>query len=271
MLDDTHSDEDRVTNISSFTWADYESIDSPVTHITALELYRDSVVRPSLKILDTKIDELQRCDQVSADFELLDYAPLFQSTVEGYLLAVQSMWERGLRGMLVNRAKQLSKPERYIGALQRAKWNDNTQSDLHLCFEELLGLSLKAFDSYGDIEILQIIGNALRHGDGASARKLHERCPSLWSNWLAPGTEIELGPFRVSIPPDAPKHPKFADITLTQSVLEQLMQSLIWFWEDLEHIRCNSFRQKHTSVVEKLDLWKMARLARPGNRVWNPS
>lgn len=261
--------ENHATDISTFTWTEHESIGSPTSHIIALELYRDSVVRPSLNALSEKIDELHRSDEDSADFELLDYAPLFQSTVEGYLLAIQSMWERGLRSMLISRAKRISRGETYVGALQRANWSGGRQPDLLHYFRELVGLSLQTFDSFGDIDILQIFGNVLRHGDGPSAQKLHERCPSLWWNWLGPNARIDVGPISITIPADVPKHPNFADITLPEAVLEQMMQSVIWFWEDIEHIRCNSFKRKHTSVVEKLDRWKLERLDRPKKRVWN--
>jgi hypothetical protein len=131
-------------------------------------------------------------------------------------------------------------------------------------------LPLQSFNTYSDLDLLHVFGNALRHGDGPAAQKLHERCPSLWWNWLAPNTHIAAGSFSIIVPADAPKHPNFADITLPEAVLEQMMQSVIWFWEDIEHIRCNSFKRKHTSVVEKIDRWRLERLDRPGKRVWNP-
>jgi hypothetical protein len=259
-----------IADTNTFTWADYEPVGFPTCHITALELYRDNVAHSSLKVLSDKIDELQKCDDAVALFALHDYEPMYQSTVEGYLLIVQSMWERGLRGMLNGRAKQLSKGDSYIGLLHQASWSGKKQPDLHHYFYELMGLPLRSFDSYDDLDLLQMFGNVLRHGDGHAARKLHRRCPSLWLN-LGPGAySAAREPFSAKFSSGSLKYPSVADITLPAIVFEQMVQSVVWFWEDIEYIRCNSFKRKHPSVVKKLDQHRLDRLNRSGKRVWNP-
>jgi len=261
---------DHVPQIDTLVVDDHEALGAATAHIGALVLYRDSVVRPSLGALSDKIDELQRDEDARAEFELLDYEPMYQSTVEGYLLAVQSMWERGLRGLLINRAKRLSKGVDYAMLLQRATWMDAKKPDLHDYFHELIGLPLKSFYSHADLDLLQLLGSALRHGNGQASRKLHEKCPSLWTHWLAPGTRMEVGTVRIEIPANAPKHPDFELITLPLAVLEQMIQSVIWFWEDIEYIRCNSFKRKHATVVASLRQQVLDRPYRSAKRVWSP-
>lgn len=261
---------DHAPQIDTFVLDDHEALGAATGHVGALALYSDSVVRPSLRALSDKIDELQRSDDDRAEFELLDYEPMYQSTVEGYLLAVQSMWERGLRGLLINRAKRLSKGADYATLLQRANWADVKRPDLHGYFQELIGLPLMSFYSHADLDLLQLLGSALRHGNGQASRKLHEKCPSLWVHWLAPGTRIEVGTLRLEMPADAPKHPDFELITLSSAVLEQMIQSVVWFWEDIEYIRCNSFKRKHATVVASLQQQMLERPNRPAKRVWSP-
>lgn len=77
------------------------------------------------------------------------------------------------------------------------------------------------------------------------------------------------GPFRIVASQDGPKNPPFDSITLPECLLEQMIQSVIWFWEDIEHMRCNSFKRKHRSVVAKISTWQASRAYRDGSRVWH--
>jgi len=255
-------------DITNYAWLDHDSIGLPDSHLESLKLFRERVVHPSLQALDAEITKLQGSNDPAAVFFSDDYAALFQTTIEGYLIAVQSMWERGLRAMLIRRAKKLAQtPEPQ--ALERATWGGRSPS-LQDHFVKLMGVPLHAFDSYPDLDFLQNLGNAIRHGDGAAARKVHQLCPKLWFNWIAPGKEIVAGPFRVIVPHDGPKNPPFGLITLPESVLEQMIQSVMWFWEDIENMRCNSFKHKHHSVVAKISAWHVSRLHRHSLRVWHP-
>ena len=131
-------------------------------------------------------------------------------------------------------------------------------------------MPITAFDVYADLDLLQNLGNAIRHGDGTSSQKVYQMCPGLWQQWLPPGSVIEGGPFTVRVPLDAPAFPAFEAISLPQKLLEQLVQSVIWFWDDIEHMRCNSFSRKHPTVERKLEEWKVARKQRSSNRIWTP-
>lgn len=257
-------------DVTTYCWIDHDSIGSPGSHVQALELFRDSVVQPSLAVLDTEIQKLRQSEDPAADFFVDDYAELFQTTVEGYLIAVQSMWERGLRALLIERERKTS-PEPKVSNLERATWNGRRAPTLQDHFRHLMGIPIQAFDSFPDLDLLQSLASAIRHGDGDAARKVHQLCPNLWFNWLDPGEEIISGPFRIAGASDGQKYPPFESITLPQAVLEQMIQSVLWFWEDLEHMRCNSFKNKHHSVVAKLSTWCTDRSVRQNLRKWHPT
>ena len=262
-MDHSHCD------ITTHVWSDHESIGFPNSHLESLKLFRDSVVQPSLHALDAEIEKLQESTDPAAGFFIDDYAALFQTTVEGYLIAVQSMWERGLRALLIQREKALS-PNRQTKTLEYATWSGKKAPNLQDHFVRLMGISLQAFDSYTDLDFLQNLANAIRHGDGDAARKVHQLCPKLWFNWIDPGEEMVAGPFRIGASLDGPKYPTFDSITLPEAVLKQMIQSVLWFWEDLENMRCNSFESKHHSVVAKLADWHACRPHRQDSRMWHP-
>ncbi|AYQ26575.1 MULTISPECIES: hypothetical protein [unclassified Polaromonas] len=271
MDDATRSGKSSDVDISTYAWLDHDSLDFPGAHVRALELFRDSVVRTSLLAVDREIDDNTQSEDEGAVFFESDLAELHHATVQGYLLTVQAMWERGLRRLLVTREKQLCGAE-CVGLLYKATWSKHAGTKgLQWHFERLLGLPMEAFDSYGDLDLLQNLGNAVRHGDGGSAKRVHELAPSLWWNWFPPGESYKAGPFEINIPTDWPKHPSFDKVTLSQAVLEQMIQSVLDFWEDLENVRCNSFRRKHDSVERRLAAWPNERALRRSTRVWTPS
>lgn len=255
-------------DITSYAWLEHISVGSPTEHIHSLTLFRDRVVQPSLFALDAELESLKKSDDPSAPFLVDDFAELFQRTVEGYLVAVQSMWERGLRGMLILREKRLCQGV-HSKRLERVTWGGKSEN-LQNHFQRLMGVPLDAFDSYPDLDLLHSLGSAIRHGDGNAARRVHELCPSLWLDWLRPGDEVVAGPWRITVPRDSPKNPSFESIALPQVVLKQMIQAVLWFWDDIENMRCTSFRRKHPSVMKKLAAWGADRLQRADRRLWSP-
>lgn len=256
-------------DIYQFALLHHESLEFPDSHARSLQLFKNTVVHPSLQTLSSAIEANNRDEDPAAVFLEDDLANLFQATVESYLLAVQSMWERGLRDLLVTREKRL-KTGIKIADLQRANWSGKVDS-LQMRFKVLIGIPLTAFDSYADLDFLQHLGNAIRHGDGSSAEKIHILAPSLWFNWLGPGEVLHAGPYTIVVPKDAPKHPSFNKVTLEQRLLEQMIQSVTNFWQDLEYIRCNSFRSKSDSTIRHMEKWIAERSTRQTARFWSQS
>lgn len=247
-------------DIDCYILLDHESLGFPGSHARALQLFRDSVVRSSLHELEREIEENDRSDDPVSVFYESDLVDVFQASIESYLLAVQSMWERGLRKLLISREKVLLGKDG-VSALQRATWSSGTKS-LQFHFERLIGFPMTVFGSYGDLDLLQNLGNAIRHGDGPSAERVYRLAPSLWWNWIAPNETLQAGPFTVKGSDSAPPHPPFDAVSLGKSVLEQMMQSVYDFWQDLEYLRCNSFRNKHESTLRQMSTWTEERRCR---------
>lgn len=245
---------------------DSDAIGLVITQVYMLELYTDSVIRPSLAALDRRLEECDTSDDEGAVFMHADLADIYQSTVEGYLLTLQSMWERGLRRMLVSCDQKLSAGQNK-NAIQKAHWAADAKG-LQAHFARLLSFPISDMHAYRDLDILQNLGNAIRHGDGTSAKRVHELAPNLWVQWLAPGTVIEIGPITHTVSLSAPAHPSFEAITLEVAVLEQMILAVLDFWMDLECLRCHSFRDIHPSTVRQLEVWEQEREARRASRHW---
>lgn len=247
-------------DIATYAWLHVDTLGSPSADAHCLSLFRDEVVRPSLRALETELSRLQASDEPRDVFLHDAFADLFQSTVAGYLLAVQSMWERGLRRLLIERdARLLKGANRKM--IEKAKWGEK-KSGIEVHVERLLGMPIQAFDSFADLDLLQNLGNAVRHGDGDAAKKVHKLCPTLWTHWFPPGTTFRAGPFEITVPAHAAASPSFESVTLTQALLERSVQSVLWFWDDLEGVRLNSIRSPSPGVVQKLVEWKMERASR---------
>jgi hypothetical protein len=254
--------------LEDLRWAGVDVALSATNHINTIQMYRDELVRPSLWALDQKIEAMSNSDEPADVFGREDFTELRQSTIEGFLLTTQSIWERGLRGLMVDAACQKSETPKKIEAIKSARWAVKDGIQAH--FQALFNTSLDLFGCPSDLQVLQEMGNALRHGDGRSAERLHELCPSLWTHWLPPGTVIMAGSSEYHVSIYAPRHPSFNDITLQNSVLEQMMLTVLWFWEDVEFVRCNSFARKAASVVTHLEEMRKNRKNRHRQRFWTP-
>lgn len=256
-------------DITSYHWLDHESVGYSFLPDQSLLLFRDSIIRPSLKTLDQEITTLQASNDVGASFLADDLAAIFQTTVEGYTLTIQSILERSIRGMLIKREKKLCKGDAVL-EIEKSTWGGKRQS-LQSHFERLMGIPINSFDTFDDLNFLQNLANALKHGDGDSAREVYKTAPSLWPFWLKPGYSFTAGNFSVTVPDDAPNHPPLSSISLSEEVLEQMVMSAIWFWEDIDNIRCNSFVHTTPDVEQKIARWKEERRHRRSKRVWTPS
>lgn len=251
-------------DLESLRWHDVDVALNATMNMQALNLYRDEVVRPALATLDGRHAEARAKDDPGTVFWECMLEDTHALSVEGFLLTVQSLFERGLRRMMVAAAHQRGGD---VKRIRKALWRSEQTVDVQQLFEGLFGAPLSLFGPHQDLELLQVLGNALRHGDGASAERLHKLVPSLWHHWLPPGTVIPGVGFQV--PETAPRHPSFDNITLPVAFLEQMIQSVLWFWEDVEFVRCNSFSSTHSSTVRFLDELREKRSQRASLRVWS--
>jgi len=186
-----------------------------------MRLYLESSVTPALDAIDDRLDELLRTDEPAAVFQVADVMALRNSPIQAFALSVQSQWERQLRGFLKDCASEFNHSAVFVEALEKANW-----AELLKRFQELRGLPLQAFDSFPDLDLLRLLGNACRHGDGNSARMLYERYPELWPNWPPALSADWAGPAL----PNVSNHPPFSQVCLSRSRLVRLTDAVIWFW-----------------------------------------
>lgn len=241
----------------------YHGLDLP-----SFATFRSEVMFPAVDALDHKIDSLRDSkEEVERTFAADHYGDLRQSTIEAFLLAIQSMHERALRGLMLGMAGRKSWPSGKIHQIQRCSL-DGKGPNLHRFFQELFDAPMEWFGVHADLQFLHLLGNALRHGNGDSAIKIHQFAPSLWITWLPPGSSI--AGLR-TVPPDAPRHPAFDTITLPRVLLEQMMMAVTAFWEDIEFVRCNSFSSKSEGVDKHMNELRRKRARRSSERAWTPS
>jgi len=223
--------------MAPFRWQNCYADVAASQHDKTIKSYLDEVIVPALSSLDRRIEELGRSEEPWAVFEQSDVKDVLRETKIAFALAVQSIWERQLRSYLMGCARELH-PELLGRKVERADW-----TGLRKLFEQLRGIELDAFPSFRALDTLQLLGNACRHGDGASAEELTRRCPDLWR-------PIPPMPFD-----DAPLEVNFRTVSMMEVSVERLrgfVEAIGEFWQDAEYIYNESIDSKHPSLVATL-------------------
>lgn len=229
-------------SIEDHRWTNnYLTFTGGVVHALRVRAYYKEVIQPALITLDAQISTWQNSNDDGAPFAADDARQLRRATIEAFCLALQSIWERQLRGYLQT-CDPLGQSE---VDWQRALWND-----LQDAFFRLRGIRMEAFDSFQVLDLLQLVGNACRHGDGRSARALFERSPEFWPIWeklveaswaMSNGQEPLLGP--------AP----FSMVEFPAMFLQQATDAIAWFWEDVEYIYLASIARPTPEVPRLME------------------
>lgn len=250
----------KLVDITKHFIPDLEEYFFPERNAAALALYWDSIVVPALTTLNAELDRTRRSKD-SLDWFFIDpVADLHKATLGGFLLAVQSMWEREVRALLTKREIKLHGGAQ-VRDIQRGPWEILQQH-----FERLLGLPLRSFDSFNDLLILQNVANALRHGKGSASTWVQHHHPELAViTELVDGTE-NAQPGQIGTPEDR----LGPALVLREQVLHQMIDAVRWFWLDMECIRIHSFSAKSHHVELKLADWPNVRASRAAARVWTP-
>lgn len=238
-----------ITDITKHNVVEHEALGRASFHIFALQDFGDQVVYPSIAAISEKLECFSKSSDDIALFMLDDLEALREHAVQGFMIAVQSMWERGLRAMLCTCESKLFNGAS-LSAIKNARWNED-KGGVRDHFHRLIGIEMSSLTSYDDLNFLSLLANVIRHGDGHSAKRLFELCPSLWPNAL------DYAPVRFS-----------SEIKIPTNALQQMIKSVIWFWEDIENIRCNSFQRKSPATETKLSNWRSAIDQRNSERVW---
>ncbi|RCS30580.1 hypothetical protein DEO45_07115 [Rhodanobacter denitrificans] len=229
-------------SIEDHRWTNnYLTITGGVIHALRVRAYYKEVIQPALTTLDAQIGTWESSNEDGALFAADDARQLKRATIEAFCLALQSIWERQLRGYL-----QTCDPFGQSDVdLQRATWDV-----LQDAFFRLRVIRMDAFDSFPVLDLLQLVGNACRHGDGPAARTLFERSPEFWpiweklveASWAMPdGREPLVGP--------AP----FGMVEFPAVFLQQATEAIAWFWEDVEYIYLASIARPTPEVPRLME------------------
>ncbi|MBY3397143.1 hypothetical protein HFN88_31355 [Rhizobium laguerreae] len=155
-----------------FRWRNCYADVQTYRHARTIQTYFDDVIIPALDTLDCKTEELEQRGGAWATFAKPDMQDVIRETKLAFSLAIQSIWERKLRGYIAGCARELYPVEDLQIRIERADWEG-----LQKYFAKLRGIELRDFPSFMILDILQHLGNAARHGDGKSAGRLVEQCP----------------------------------------------------------------------------------------------
>jgi hypothetical protein len=214
------------------------------------QAFLKDVVEPSFQALDAQINEWSRSDDSGAPFARADVEELLHAATMAFCLSIQSTWERQIRTYLRGCAEQL-KPNSALGKkAMKEPWDG-----LDSLFVDLRGISLRKFEAYQDLDLLQLLGNACCHGDGHAARTLWHRCPDLWQHRVAPspfGDDTEVA-----------EEPKSIEaVVIPRDLVRRFVNAITSFWDEAEYIYLESIERKHKSVEAKLVTMRRERAVR---------
>lgn len=235
--------------MTPFRWKNCHADVAAARHDLTIRAFLDDVIRPAIRTLEARIVELGRSDDPGDAFEQSDIEVMLAETKKAFSLSVQSIWERQLRAYLGGCGEELRPGEGFGAKVAKANWPG-------LCdlFRELRGLPLEDFPSFGELDTLQHLGNACRHGDGASGAELARRCPDWWPTYTPMPDEFETS---------GPPAPTVAAMDVPEDRIAGFVEAVATFWTDAGYIYNESIERKHPSLE--------ARLARErAERSWAP-
>ena len=215
-----------------------------------------NVVEPALASLDADIERWAAETEGGAPFAHQDAKELLRSTTEAFCLAIHSLFERQIRRWLAGCVYALAHSKDRIERAQGGNLNA-----MNVLLNEVRGVPLSRFDGYADLQRLQLLANACRHGDGDSANRLYKRHPELWPDWppapmMLPG---QAEPYVYTGPPT------FDRIVVPRQWLRDFVGAIAGFWEDVEIIHCNSLPDPNPSAGHRLAVLHRARAERASN------
>lgn len=236
-------------NEEPFRWQNCYADVAASQHDRIVLNYFADVIKPSIAALDAKIAEYAASDDPVAMFYESDVKDVRHETLLAFALALQSIWERQLRNYLAGCARHLPMPSVTPNMVAKANWEK-----LREHFKAMRGISLELFPSFPELDVLQLLGNACRHGEGPSAALLWIRRPALWP----PRVQF---PFEGMTEDNSPQSPEQIDLTVTD--LEGFANAIAAFWNDATYIYNESLASKHSSLEETL-------VRERATRTWTP-
>lgn len=205
------------------------------------------VVNPSLDALDAQVDEWGKSDDPASEFIISDLGELIYKTRMAFCLSIQSLWEQQIRTYLSGCQQELGinpfpvSNRRGANSVQAVYWGD----ELNTVFEKLRSITLPSFASYKSLDLLMLVGNVCRHGDGSSSARLWSIRPDLWPDYHDPDNEFLRSTLTDQAPP-------VHSMQIPREMLEDFVDNICLFWEDTNYIYEESIERKHPSLEARL-------------------
>lgn len=193
------------------------------------------VIHPALDALDNEILKWKGSEDPVSHFMIADLTELVEKTRMAFWLSIQSLWERQIRTYLSGCHQELKID---LSSASKRKGPDVAHSvlwgdELNAVFECLRDIALPSFESYPKLNLLQLVGNVCRHGDGPSSRQLWKDHPELWPTY-GPDERFHDASEQLRPPP--------ADtMKISRDLLTSFVEAIDLFWDDTEFI----YKRKH--------------------------
>jgi hypothetical protein len=225
--------------MTPFRWANCYADIGTGKHGLTIRDYFAEVIVPSLRRIEERIDTLGRSEDAGDVFAQRDMEDMLQETKLAFCLSLQSIWERQLRTYLQGCARELEPGADLNTRIANARWDG-----LQKLFRRLRGIDLERFPSFERLDFLHHLGNACRHGEGASLAELGRRAPHFWS---------PVPPLPEPFDP-APEIPRSLTLmNVPEQDMRGLVEAVAQFWEDTGYIYNESLRSKDPYLVARLE------------------
>lgn len=230
-----------------FTWKNCRADVYNYRYGAIAEEFLTLVVNPSLDALDAQVAGWQESDDPSAEFVISDFSELIYKTRMAFCLSIQSLWEQQIRTYLAGCHQELGinpfpvSSRRGANSVQTVRWGD----ELNTVFERLRDIALPSFASFPSLDLLMLVGNVCRHGDGHSSARLWSVRPDLWPMYHKLDNEFLQSTFGDEAPP-------VESMQIPREMLEDFVDKISLFWEDTNYIYEESIERKHPSLEARL-------------------
>ncbi|EMS95910.1 hypothetical protein H009_19804 [Agrobacterium tumefaciens str. Cherry 2E-2-2] len=219
-------------------WVNCRADIGTYAHIRTVEMFLESVALSSLGAIDARMTNLRSSDDPVNLFELSDMEELRAATLSALCLSLQAIWEQQLRGYLSGCAEELAADRPgLVEKLKNKDWDFVKRQ-----FFELRRLPFSQFKAHRDLDLLQLLGNYCRHGEGRASKAIRSDFPEFC-------THVPASP---SLFPGSSGAPERFDIVLRIADLKRFAGAIVSFWTEAEWIYNNSIGRKHESTVKAI-------------------
>ncbi|AMX98783.1 hypothetical protein AB0V79_24370 [Mesorhizobium ciceri] len=221
------------------TWINCKADIGTYAHVRTIEMFLESVALSSMRAIDEQIGHFRASQDPVAMFDLSDMEDLRAVTLSALCLSLQSMWEQQFRSYLIACAGEIAKDQAGLaGKLQCRDWEY-----LKLQFFKLRKLPFSHFKVHRDLDLLNLLGNFCRHGEGRASAAIQANFPE----FCTPIPASPPMPFD-----DSAGSPARLDIVLEVKDLKRFARAIVSFWTEAEWIYNNSISRKHENTVRAI-------------------